>query len=56
LDVSQEDHQSTILEIEGKIPISKVSILIDPGASLSYVTQTLVESNKLKKVSILNVG
>jgi len=50
LDGKQVDHQSTIVEIEGKIHNSKVSILIDQGDNLLYVTPTLVESNKLKKV------
>jgi hypothetical protein len=50
LDGRKADHQSTIVEIEGKIYNNNVSILIDPGASLSYITPTLVESNKLKKV------
>jgi hypothetical protein len=46
----KQDHQSTIVEIEGKIHDKKLSILIDPGASLSYVTPSLVDSSKLKKV------
>jgi hypothetical protein len=50
LDGRQTDHQSTIVEVEGKIHFNNVSILIDPGASLSYITPSLVESNKLKKV------
>jgi hypothetical protein len=50
LDGRQAYHQSTIVEVEGKIHNNNVSILIDPGASLSYITPTLVESNKLKKV------
>jgi hypothetical protein len=50
LDGRKENHQSTILEIEGKIHDKIVSILIDLGASLSYVTPTLIDSNKVKKV------
>jgi hypothetical protein len=46
----KEHHQSTILEIEGKIHDKKVSILIDLGDSLSYVTPCLVDSRKLKMV------
>ena len=44
-------HQSTIMEVEGKIHDNRISILIDPGASLSYVTPILVELNKLKKLN-----
>jgi hypothetical protein len=50
VDGRQVDHQSTIVEVEGKIHDNHISILIDPGASLSYVTPGLVELNKLKKV------
>jgi predicted aspartyl protease len=50
LDDRQTNHQSTIVEIEGKIHDRKVSILIDPGASLSYITPSLVDSCKLEKV------
>jgi hypothetical protein len=46
----KQDHQSTIVEIEGKIHDRKVSILIDPGESLSYITPSLVDSCKLEKV------
>jgi hypothetical protein len=50
VDGRQVDHQSTIVEVEGKVNNNRISILIDPGASLSYVTPGLVDSNKLKKV------
>jgi len=46
----QADHQSSVVEIEGKIKNSRISVLIDPGATLSYVTPDVVESNKLKKL------
>ena len=42
--------QSTIVKVEDKIHFTNVSILIDLGASLSYINPALVESNKLKKV------
>jgi hypothetical protein len=42
------------VEIEGKIHDIKVYILIDPRASLSYVTPSLVDSSKLKKVKLIN--
>jgi hypothetical protein len=43
IDGRQAYHQSTIVEAEGKIHDNHISILIDPGASLSYVTLGLVE-------------
>jgi hypothetical protein len=49
-DGRKEDDQSTIVEIEGKIYNNNFSILIDPRSSLSYISPTLVESSKLKKV------
>jgi hypothetical protein len=50
VDGRQDDHQSIIMEVEGKIHDNHISILIEPRASLSYVTPGLVELNKLKKV------
>jgi len=50
VDGRQVDHQSTIVEVEGKIHDNCISILIDPGDIMSYVTPGLVELNKLKKV------
>jgi hypothetical protein len=50
IDGRQADHQSSVVEIEGKINNSRISVLIDPGATLSYVTPDVVESNKLKKL------
>jgi hypothetical protein len=41
IDGRQDDHQSSVVEIEGKIH--------DPGAMLSYITLDVLESNKLKK-------
>jgi len=38
------------VEVEGKIHNNHISILIDPGASLSYVTPSLVDLNNLNKV------
>jgi hypothetical protein len=46
----QADHQSLVVEIEGKINDTRISILIDPGATLTYITPNVVESNKLKKL------
>jgi len=38
------------VEVEGKIHDNQISILIDPGASLSYISHGLVELNMLKKL------
>ena len=49
LEDQQADHQSTMLEVEGKILNTIVSILIDSGASLSYIAPKVVEKCKLCK-------
>jgi hypothetical protein len=56
IDGQQADHQSSVVEIEGKINNTRISILIDPGATLSYITPGVVESNKLKKMKTQNHG
>jgi hypothetical protein len=50
MDGRQADHQSTVMEVEGKVNNNLVSVLIDPGATLSYVTHGVVYSDKLKKI------
>ena len=50
LDGRQEDHQATMVEIEGKILNTSISILIDPGACRSYVSPKFVDDCKLGKV------
>jgi len=50
----QDDHQSSVVEIEGKINDTQISVLIDPGDTLSYITLDVVESNKLKKLKHTN--
>jgi hypothetical protein len=50
IDGWQDDHQSFVVEIEVKINNTRISILIDPGATLGYITPGIVESNKLKKL------
>jgi hypothetical protein len=50
VDGRQDDHQSTVVEVEGKVNNNCISILIDLGATLSYVAPGVVDSNKLKKV------
>ena len=42
LEDQQEYHQSTMLQVEGKILNTHVSILIDSGASLSYIAPRVV--------------
>ena len=51
LEDRQEDHQSTVVEVEGRIDKQYVSILIDLGSTHSYITPKIVEIcsfNKLK--------
>jgi hypothetical protein len=50
IDGQQANHQSSVVEIEGKINDTQISILIDHGAMLIYITLDVVESNKLKKL------
>ena len=47
LENRQADHQATMVEIEGTLNGTPVSILIDPRASLSYISPIIVEKNKL---------
>ena len=53
INVSLEDqqvyNQSTTFEVEGKFLNTLVSILIDSGASLSYIAPKIVEKWKLVK-------
>eukprot|EP00253_Pinus_taeda_P012980 PITA_12980 len=44
LEDRQADYQPTMIEFEGKIFDRTVSILVDPGATLSYVSPKVVES------------
>ena len=50
LDGQQADHQATMVEIEGKILNSTISILIDPGSCRRYVSLKIVDECKLGKV------
>ena len=43
LEDRQADHQSTVVEVAGKIVEKSVSILIDPGSTHSYITPRVVE-------------
>ena len=49
LEDRQANHQSTMLDVEGKISNTYVSILIDLGSSLSYIAPRVVEKCKLSK-------
>ena len=49
LEDQQENHQSTMLEVEGKILNTYVSILTDSRASLSYIAPRVVEKCKILK-------
>ena len=49
LEDRKEDHQSTMLEVEGKISNTSISMLIDSGASLSYIAPRVLEKCKLSK-------
>ena len=44
------DHQATMVEIEGKILNTSISILIDPSVCQSYVSLKIVDECKLRKV------
>jgi hypothetical protein len=48
LDNRQTDYQSHMIEVEGNIYNHPISILIDYGASHSYIYSNIVEMFKLK--------
>ena len=50
LDGWPADHQATMVEIEGKILNTSISILIDLGAFQSYVSPKIVDVCKLGKI------
>ena len=50
LDNNQADHQALVVEMEGMIANRLVSILIDLGSNLSYVSPQTVEKCKLQQV------
>jgi hypothetical protein len=47
LDNNQANHQASVVEIEGMISNHLVSILIDPGSNLSYISPKVVDKYKL---------
>jgi hypothetical protein len=48
LDNNQADHQASVVEIEGMIFNHLVSVLIDPGSNLSYISPKIVDKCKLQ--------
>lgn len=48
LDDHQVEYQPTLIECEGMIDDQHVSVLFDPGASLSYISPNVVEKCKLQ--------
>ena len=51
LEDCQADHQSTMVEVAGKIVEQSVSILIDPSSTHSYITPRVVDICAIKKVN-----
>ena len=49
LEAQQEDHQSSMVKVEGNISKDSLSIQIDLGSTHIYVTQKIVESFLLEK-------
>eukprot|EP00253_Pinus_taeda_P031463 PITA_31463 len=54
LDDRQAKYQPTMVEFEGKISDLTIAVLIDPGATLSYVSPKVVERCKLQPVKFKN--
>ena len=48
LEDRQVDYHLTMIELEGKLLSQPVSILVDLGASLSYISPKVVENCKLQ--------
>ena len=48
LENRQAEHQATMVEMEGNIVDQSVTVLIDPGASLSYISPQVVEKCNIK--------
>ena len=49
LEDHQEDHQSTMVEVAGKIAKQFVFVLTDPGSTHRYITHRVVEICAFKK-------
>eukprot|EP00253_Pinus_taeda_P015903 PITA_15903 len=54
LEDRQAEYQPTMVEFEGKISSLPISVLIDPGATLSYVNPKVVERCNLQSVKFKN--
>eukprot|EP00253_Pinus_taeda_P016057 PITA_16057 len=54
LEDRQAEYQPTMVEFEGKISNLTISVLIDPGATLSYVSPKVVERCNLQCVKFKN--
>eukprot|EP00253_Pinus_taeda_P022348 PITA_22348 len=54
LEDRQAEYQPTMVEFEGKISNLTISVLIDPGATLSYVSPKVVERCNLQSVKFKN--
>eukprot|EP00253_Pinus_taeda_P028202 PITA_28202 len=54
LDDRQAEYQPTMVEFEGKIFNLSISVLIDPGATLSYISPKIVEQCKLQPEKFRN--
>jgi hypothetical protein len=50
LDNRQDDHQVSVVDMEGMIANHPVYILIDPGSNLSHVSSQTIEKCKLQQV------
>ena len=55
LENEQVHYQTSIVEVEGKLNQTPISILIDPGASLSYVSPNLIEKCNLSVEKVCKV-
>ena len=61
LENRQEDHQTSMVEVQGMMQNQSVSILINPSASLSYISPSIVEEcilslKKFEKSWLIQLG
>ena len=47
LENRQAEYHTSMVKVEGMINQTPITILIDPGASLSYIAPKMVEKSKL---------
>jgi hypothetical protein len=55
LENNQDDHQASVVEMEGMISNHIVSILIDPVSNLSYVAPQTIDKCKMQPVRHVNL-